>query len=195
MSVRGPYAKGVAKRAEILAAALEIIGRDGYSKATVRELADAVGLTPNGVLHYFGSKEALLTAVVQARDFRADRQDGPPSPESVVAGYPAFIGASAEVPGLIQLFSRLANEATESGHSSHQYFADRYGALRGLWTGVFAEFARMGRLRPGQDPEVLATMLIALTDGLQTQWLYDPTVDMPAAVAEFFRMVDAGRSA
>ena len=65
---RGPYAKGKAKRAEILDVALEVIAREGYTGATVKELADAVGLSQNGLLHYFGSKDALFAEILRRRD-------------------------------------------------------------------------------------------------------------------------------
>lgn len=187
------YPKGEAKRAEILDAALDIIGRDGYSRATVNQIAQAVGITPNGVLHYFGSKEAMLVAVVEARDFREDPDQAPHSPFAVIAGYPEFMARSAAVPGLVQLFSRLANEATEGSHDGHAYFVSRYERVREAWRGMFEEIEREGRLRSGLDPETLATMVVALSDGLQTQWLYDPAVDMPEALRTLFRMavVDA----
>src|SRR4051812_19943354 len=68
MTARGPYAKGKAKRAEILDVALEVIADDGYSAATVKNLADAVGLSQNGLLHYFGSKDALFAEILRRRD-------------------------------------------------------------------------------------------------------------------------------
>ncbi|MBS1674133.1 MAG: helix-turn-helix transcriptional regulator, partial [Actinobacteria bacterium] len=68
MAKRGAYAKGVVKREEILAAALEIVGRLGYRNASVREIADAVGLSPAGLLHYFGTKEELFVEILRARD-------------------------------------------------------------------------------------------------------------------------------
>ena len=36
----GSYAKGIAKREEILTAALDVIARNGYRRTSVRELAD-----------------------------------------------------------------------------------------------------------------------------------------------------------
>src|SRR6266540_686147 len=66
MASRGPYAKGVAKREEILTAALEVIAQHGYRKTSTRELAAAVGLSEAGLLHYFGSKEKLFEAVLTA---------------------------------------------------------------------------------------------------------------------------------
>ncbi|HYP72739.1 MAG TPA: TetR family transcriptional regulator, partial [Microbacterium sp.] len=41
---RGAYAKGVAKREEILTRALQVIAREGYRGASVKEIAEAVGL-------------------------------------------------------------------------------------------------------------------------------------------------------
>jgi len=40
MAQRGSYAKGIAKREEILTAALDVIARNGYRRTSVRELAD-----------------------------------------------------------------------------------------------------------------------------------------------------------
>jgi AcrR family transcriptional regulator len=68
MARRGSYAKGVAKREEILTAALDVIARQGYGRASVRELADAVGLSQAGLLHYFSSKEELFAEVLRKRD-------------------------------------------------------------------------------------------------------------------------------
>src|SRR6187402_3711968 len=65
---RGSYAKGVAKREEILERALEVIAREGYRGASVKELADAVGLSQAGLLHYFDSKEELFTEILRKRD-------------------------------------------------------------------------------------------------------------------------------
>jgi AcrR family transcriptional regulator len=68
MAQRGSYAKGIAKREEILTSALDVIARNGYRRTSVRELADAVGLSQAGLLHYFSSKEELFQEIVRKRD-------------------------------------------------------------------------------------------------------------------------------
>ena len=68
MAQRGSYAKGVAKREEILATALEVIAREGYRGASVKVLAEAVGLSQAGLLHYFDSKDELFTEILRKRD-------------------------------------------------------------------------------------------------------------------------------
>ncbi|HEY5230670.1 MAG TPA: helix-turn-helix domain-containing protein, partial [Galbitalea sp.] len=60
MAGKGSYAKGVAKREEILRTALEVFARQGYRGTSLRELADAVNLSQAGLLHYFDSKEELF---------------------------------------------------------------------------------------------------------------------------------------
>ena len=58
---------------------------------------------------------------------------------------------------------------------------------------AFERVAAAGRLLPGVDPMRAAVATIALMDGLQVQWLLDPTsTDMAEALAEFFGGMIAG---
>ena len=75
MGTSGRYAKGEAKRQEILEVALALIAEHGFKKSTLREIGAAVGLSNAGVLHYFGSKEELFAEVLRLRD-RSPAADG-----------------------------------------------------------------------------------------------------------------------
>ena len=74
MSRPARYAKGLAKREEILSTALDVIARTGYGRTSVRELASAVGLSQAGLLHYFASKEQYGQALLESYfdDYLAD---------------------------------------------------------------------------------------------------------------------------
>ena len=105
MARRGSYAKGVAKREEILERALEVIAREGYRGASVKELAEAVGLSQAGLLHYFDSKEELFTEILRKRDEVDMPHYGPlrvrqrePSP-GCARGTSASSGTTATCPG------------------------------------------------------------------------------------------------
>ena len=192
MPTRGPYAKGVAKRAAILEAALEIISQNGYSGATVKELADAVGLSQNGVLHYFGSKDELFVEILRRRDEldAAERIADAGSDPDPAAAVVSLVAHNVDVPGFVQLYARLSNEAAEASHVAHPYFRDRYEAIRRDGRFFFEQLQRDGKVRDDLDPAELAAQLFALIDGLQTQWIYDPdAVDMPRLVASFFRTI------
>lgn len=51
-----------ARRAALIAAAIELISDGGPAKATVRAIAEAAGVTPGLIRHYFATKEALMRA-------------------------------------------------------------------------------------------------------------------------------------
>ncbi|MFG2951366.1 TetR/AcrR family transcriptional regulator [Streptomyces adustus] len=194
MARRGSYAKGIAKREEILDTALDIVARVGYSRATVRELAQAVGLSQTGLLHYFGTKEQLFVEILRRRD-EVDRRlleepfgstaDASPDLGQV---FTALVRHNAEVPGLTQLFSRFAAEAAEPGHPAHAYFRDRYATARDLVAELVRVRQAAGALPVGLDPDRLAGLLFALIDGLQTQWMYDPEIDMASQLAYFWSL-------
>lgn len=190
MARRGAYAKGVAKREEILESALEVIAREGYRGASVKELAEAVGLSQAGLLHYFDSKDELFTAILRKRDEVDSRRfgdlDAQPSLDRMRDGFVGIVRHNAEVPGLVQLFSRLAVEAGDPQHPAHAYFVERSAALRTTVAEAIARRQQEGGISDAVDPETLARIIQAVADGLQLQWLQDPTVDMAAAVDAVF---------
>ena len=178
MTRRGSYAKGIARREEILESALDVIGRKGYQNASLKEIADVVGVTPAALLHYFGSKEELFTAVLRARDEHDTRSPAVQGLEARAA-FVQIIRHNTEVPGLVELFSRLAVDAADSRHPAHDFFLERSERLR---ENVADEFARDSGHTGVLDPETMARVVQAVADGLQLQWLVDPSVDMAGIV-------------
>ncbi|MBO0981525.1 TetR/AcrR family transcriptional regulator [Microbacterium sp. SD291] len=182
MARRGSYAKGVARREEILESALDVIGRKGYQNASLKEIAEVVGVTPAALLHYFGTKEELFTAVLRKRDERDELDHGAIGAKDARAGLIEVIRHNTEVPGLVQLFSRLAVDAADPEHPAHEYFLERSAQMR----EVVAK--NLGDDSGPLDADTTARVVQAVTDGLQLQWMIDPTVDM-AGIVE--KLIDA----
>lgn len=67
--------QGRAKRAEILAAATDLIAAHGIKGMTMRQLAAAAGLNIATLYHYFGSKSDLIGAIVDERHYDAGLRD------------------------------------------------------------------------------------------------------------------------
>ncbi|WP_243226641.1 TetR/AcrR family transcriptional regulator [Microbacterium sp. CIAB417] len=195
MTQRGSYAKGVARREQILEVALAVIAREGYRAASVREIADAVGLSQAGLLHYFDSKEHLFVEILRKRDELDLRTYHPEGAEDLPAAYERMIAHNAQVPGLVHLFARMSVEAGDPAHPAHAYFAERTsGFLDGLrdW---FQEAAETGRMTPDMSPATASRLVQASWDGAQLQWLLDPSVDMAAIVRAAFRSALTGHQA
>jgi AcrR family transcriptional regulator len=191
MAERGSYAKGIAKQREILEVALRLVAEKGYTNATLREIGAAVSLTKNGLLHHFGSKEELFAEILRRRDEVDRERHAAATGLEALNSHTDSIAHAAQVAGLVQLYVRFSAEATDRGHAANRYFVDRYEKLRAELTAGFERFRAAGNLRDDVDPGVCATQLIALLDGLQTQWLYDPTIDMSEHVRRFLEMVGA----
>lgn len=186
MAKRGAYAKGVVKREEILEAALEIVGRRGYRNASVREIADAVGLSPAGLLHYFGTKEQLFVEILRARDAHdTERFNGLEFMDSFLE----VVRHNADVPGLVELYTRLAAEAADPEHPARAFFLDRTAAVHAVARESLIADQQEGRIRADLDVEWIIRAGHALADGLQNAWILDPAIDMAADVEQFFALL------
>lgn len=187
MAARGSYAKGIAKRDEILTTALEVIAERGYRKTSLRELATAVGLSQTGLLHYFGTKEDLFIAVLRKRDevdmaaYGADANQ-----TDVIQGILSVVRHNADVPGLVHLYTQFSAEASEASHPAHSYFQERSAFFRQIVSGAIREQQDAGQLPATLDADSIALLLIAASDGLQSQWLLDNTVDMAAQLSHLW---------
>lgn len=172
---RGPYAKGELKREEILDHAVEAFGKYGYHATSMREIAAACDLSQAGLLHYYPNKEALLMALVNRRE----ESQAVIAAESTDEWFNQLIKRAAKnqkEATVTQLWASLAVEATDPEYPLHELFETRYENLRATWAGEFAKLS--GHARPTDEDKIKAALLAAVWDGLQQQWLLDPTFDM-----------------
>lgn len=172
---RGSYAKGDAKREEILLHAIDVFGRLGYHATSMREIARECGLSQAGLLHHFANKEVLLMALVESREENHTLTEALTTKLWTEAFYEQMV-SNLEAEPLTRLWANLVGEATDRSHPAHEYFLKRYARIR----ESFAKTLTQGDLRKTvtHEDRVRASLLIALWDGLQTQWLLDDDFDM-----------------
>ncbi|WP_431278389.1 TetR/AcrR family transcriptional regulator [Leifsonia poae] len=177
------YASGRARRMQIIDDAMALFAAGGFTATSLQEIAERVGVSKSALLYHFRSKDELLLAVLERRD--ESSLEAIPSPDfsarelldSMIEG----ARRNAGQPGLVELYSVLAGEATSPAHPGHTFFRDRFGSMRRLLGAAFAELGRTGELPALLDPEREAVWFLALWDGLQFQWLYDRSaVDVAA---------------
>jgi AcrR family transcriptional regulator len=182
MNRRGPYRKGETRRREILLAAIEVFSRTGYRNASIREIAESVGLTQAGLLHYFPSKQDLFVEVLRVRDELDEAKA-----DDIIEAFRLAIHRNAEVEGLVHLFVTVSAEAIDETHPGHDYFQSRYAHLTDLLRTRISAGQEDGTLTKAVDSEMAARLFIAVMDGIQVQWLLDPSgTDMVAALDAFW---------
>ncbi len=188
---RGSYAKTPARRREILEAGIDVFSTSGFRSGSIREIAERVGMSQAGLLHHFANKSELLAAVLQLRDDRSAEVvpiDDAHAGIETVRGFVALIEYNATVPGLVELHCTLSAEATAAEHPAHQYFIDRYEFVVRQMRLAFERMHDAGQLSEGTTPDGAARAMVALSDGLQVQWLLDrSSVDMAEEMRRYLR--------
>ncbi|MER5353585.1 helix-turn-helix domain-containing protein [Kitasatospora sp. NPDC002551] len=179
---RGSYRTGRERVERILDASHELFVQAGYRATSLRDIAAASGISHPALLRHFGSKEEILTALVE----RIDRRHGNWLENGVDDGGPrvSVVAAArrneAEA-GWIPLFTALLGEATSPEHPGHELMRTR--RRLGSRLGV--------RLLGGQGGDERSVKLAvqrlgAVWDGLQILSLYFPgRIDIPGRLADF----------
>ncbi|MFF0157304.1 TetR/AcrR family transcriptional regulator [Streptomyces sp. NPDC005263] len=187
---RGPYTKTPARRAEIVRAARESFAEHGFTKASLRDIAERAGITHAGLLHHFRNKDDLLAAVLAERD--AGERRYAESQVSDMDHLAPYLGDMLchhqKAPELMRLWIELAAAASRPEHPAHGYFAQRYAWGRDQFARGMLGKDERGELHEALCPDDAATLLQAVLNGLQLQWLLDQDLDIVGPIRSFMRM-------
>jgi len=184
----GPRPETGRRRQDILRAAMETFGAKGSTNGTLADIAERVGMTRAGVLHHFGSKDALLREVLEFRD----RDDVAHLFDQQMPGGPALfahlVGTSLRNrlrPGIVQVYTVLSAESVTDDHPARAYFENRYRTLRADIDRAFRALCTEQGVSDTTRIDVGAASILAVMDGLQLQWLLDPSEVDLAGSSEF----------
>ncbi|GAA3681042.1 TetR/AcrR family transcriptional regulator [Arthrobacter ginkgonis] len=186
----GSYSVGRARREAILDVASEKFRETGYHRTAMTQIAKDVGLSEGGLLHHFPSKKHLLLAVADRRfESTSKGWEALETGEDVSDPFAQMVAATERMvaePGLIELFVLLMAEAGEPSSPAHQLFSERYAkAVAGL-AALLRRRAESGTLKRGIDYEAIAQECIAVSDGLQLQWVISGgALDIVARIRDF----------
>lgn len=168
----------------ILDAALEVFAAKGFRAGSLNEIATRAGYTRAGLLHYFSGKDAMLLALLERRDrllgvfspIEGEESLGELIQRVTVRRERAFGDRD-----VILLYHMLTAEAAGADHPAGPWVAARHARLRGEISAAVKVSVARGELPNDADPEAFAVALLAFREGVETQWLVNPSID-PAAV-------------
>jgi AcrR family transcriptional regulator len=186
---RGPYAKTAQVRRRIVDVALGAFAETGYRATTMKEIALRAEISERGLVHHFPTKEDLLLEVLALYEEESARIMPIESDHRQIDGLLAVARHNLRHPEMLELQNLLSAEGTSAQHPAHERFVRRYEDLRWVLADAFSELAQHGAVHVDVEPDRLATMYIALLDGLQLQWLYNrDAVDVEAILRDFLSM-------
>jgi TetR/AcrR family transcriptional regulator, cholesterol catabolism regulator len=140
------------KRNEILRCFTELVAERGYDQVSVRDVAEALGISKGTILHHFGSKEAILEQINNdyMRRRIAEARDYLPELDDPVDELQAFICqlmlAQQDDRAATVAFSReIVRSASEPMMAEVRQLRDEFSAVlidivaRGVKGGAFAK--------------------------------------------------------
>ncbi len=184
-----------ARRAEILSAAINRFGRNGYESTKWADIADDVGIGPTALYHYFDSKQHCLYVILDEAlgdlhkrfDAITAAHDDPRDALRAVCA-DCFDLSDHDV---LRNRVLVAEQVLLSGEGSSQREeqARRGGrektrALEIAWTRFLANAMDQGAI-PERDPRMLARALLGLYNSIWHWYRPDQTLLLPT-IAEFF---------
>ena len=175
---RGPYRTGIKRRREIVDAASRIFARYGYAGGSLRQIASDVGVTPAALARPLDNKYGLLQAVLthweKENDYRFDGAHG----LEYFRRLPQLVEEHTKEPGLIELLLTVATEASDPQHPARAWAVQRYDHTINLGVGYLREARELGEIGAMDDEQIEreARGVFALMDGMQLQWLLNPSL-------------------
>ena len=106
-------------RARIRDAAVDLFGREGFERTTVRAIAAAAGVSPALVVHHYGSKERLRTA---CEEHLLDLVKQGKTAALAGGEAPSVQGYLAQVAGAEPLMRYLSRTLTDGGEAARRVF-------------------------------------------------------------------------
>ncbi len=187
---RGPYAKSVVQRDNILAAARRVFARLGYNGSSMRGIAEEAGITFTGLRHHLATKDELLIAVLEQRDREHSAQQADIHGIGLLGALVSLLDQVLDEPAITEVFTTVSGEAVSREHPAHPFFVERYTRIRQQFADELGAATESGEYL-AIEPERAAILLAAVMDGLQLQWLLDESVDAHGAFLAFVRLLES----
>lgn len=177
-SARKPKGEGHIRRAEILAAAERLFVECGYEGATIRKIADEVGVSSTALYMHFKDKSEILSQICEngfgklakvTDEIEAEDQSAEVALRRKMLAYAAFGFANPNAYRLI--YMTRPGEAGSAEDAARRVGRSLYDRLR----STVEEMAQEGRLN--RDPHTATQMIWAGVHGLVSLMLTKPYFD------------------
>jgi TetR/AcrR family transcriptional regulator, fatty acid metabolism regulator protein len=172
-----------ARRAQIVAAAIDTIAELGYGQASLARIAETAGTSKGVIIYHFGSKDDLIREIVaelsaKGRAYMGPRLGAEPTGAGMLRAYiesnMAFIRENRN--HVLAIVEIVFNGRGADGRPLYDPAIRLEGAeaLRQL----LAHFQGTGEFRADFDPDVMAMAIRAALDAVPPRLARDPQLDI-----------------
>jgi AcrR family transcriptional regulator len=173
-----------ARRAQILASAVETIAELGYAQASLTQIAQRIEVSKGVISYYFAGKEALEQAIItdvlaKAVAYMQPRvsaeSTGRGMLRAAICSNLAFMGENREA---MVAFFEIATHTRGTRGSQSPAVASILHQGVAAWTELLSSFQKKGEFRSDFDPAVMAAAVRAAIDSVPPRMAADPHFDV-----------------
>jgi TetR/AcrR family transcriptional regulator, fatty acid metabolism regulator protein len=182
-----------ARRAQIMAAAIDTIAELGYGQASLARIAQTAGTSKGVIVYHFGSKDELIKQLVAELSAKGRAYLGPRlESESTGAGMlrtyiEANLAFVRENRNHVVAVVEIALNARGADGGSLYDFSIREAGTEAL-RQLLAHFQGTGEFRSDFDPAVMAMAIRATLDTVPARLARDPDLDLDHYARELAAM-------
>jgi AcrR family transcriptional regulator len=186
------------RRGEILQCFTEMVAERGYDEVSIRDVAEALGISKGTILHHFRSKEALLEPVhneymrrrlAEATDFLAEFDD--PVDQLQLIVYQLMLSQQDDRAATVAFSREIVRSAEEEVMAEVRAMRDQYSAQvieiirRGVEAGAFEQV----------DPQLTALQVFGMCNWSWTWFKPEGRWQASKIADEFCRTLIGGLAA
>jgi len=174
---------------------MRLIARKGSAGTTLAEIGVAAGYSRGLPSERFGTKHALLDALIDRTEVAFQAQlaidvESKSGLAAVEARMEAHLNGALRSPDGVRALYLLYMESLTVAPELHARIAAQGDAYREGFVRHLREARRAGEIRADTDLQLNATIIIGALRGLLTQWLIDPAaVDLAASKGTLITMI------
>ena len=184
-----------ARRAQIVAAAIDTIAELGYARASLARIAERIGISRGLISYHFAGKDELIKEIglevrERARAYMVPRivahSTGPEQLRAYIESNLAFI---REHRNLLMAIMEIARNAVTA---DRKRLADGYSvdeAVRALGQ-LLSGFQKAGEFRADFDPRAMAIAIRAAIDAAPPRLAFDPQFDIDNYASQLVTVFD-----
>ena len=181
--------RGAVRREALIDAAIELWATTGWRGTGITVVAERAGITPSGLLHHFGTKEAFLLEVIARLDhheIERYKERGPAPGLDLFRRLPDMVRNYRDSPELWKLHHTLQAENLDPDSPAFDYYVARHAYLRHEWVEAIRVGQDSGEIRPDADPDLVAVQVLAFLQGMVLHTIHGPDdVDLLEACLDY----------
>lgn len=161
------------KASDIIDAATEVFGQQGYIGGSLRDIASKVGISHPALLRRYHTKDDLLDAVLKRQPEFALSTVDVATPREAAIKLVEHSGTAENIPGYIPLHTTLESHSFQPGTSHHAFAKHRFESRNALHNHIFSALGDGGLIRADLDAKHQSRIFQALRDGVYIRWAFD----------------------